>query len=477
MNRAGAVLVASVVASAFAFTTAASAQDGAALFASKCAGCHDGVKHPRNLVYNAAGNAAIIEAVIAKGMTVAASSAELTSIAAYLDGIKPTINMRLIAHDSPGTTLSIGDIIVSGADLHADWKIINQIVTVSPPKRGTVTYTFVNGFDVPSAVKYTPFPGQSGIDTWTYQGTGSLGSTTVRTATVSILNADGTPGTPSTAPDLNQHGLTGSWYQPATSGQGVEVEIFPDLAAPGTGIAQVSWFTFDATAGGADQQRWYTLGGQVPSGQPAANLTIYRNTGGNFVAPPITNAQAVGTASLSFDTCTTGSLAYTFTDGSGRTGSIPLSRLTKNVTCDPGTARPTNADFALSGNWFDPATSGQGITVEANPVSGALFFAWYTYAPNGAAAGVAGQRWYTGLGNFAAGQRSVAVQLYETTGGIFDTVSVPAPSTVPVGTGTVAFQGCSGLALTYAFTGGSMSGKSGTQTLQRIGPVPAGCVP
>ena len=27
--------------------------------------------------------------------------------------------------------------------------------------------------------------------------------------------------------DLNQHGLTGSWYEPATSGQGVEVEVFP----------------------------------------------------------------------------------------------------------------------------------------------------------------------------------------------------------------------------------------------------------
>ena len=473
MKKGEGVLLAGMFASAFGFTAAASAQDGAALFASKCAGCHDGVIHPRGLVFNAAGNAAIIEAVIAKGMAVAASSAELTSIASYLDSIKPTINARSVAHDSPGTTISVRDIIVSGASQHADWKIINQIATVSPPKRGTVTYTFVNGFDVPSTVKYTPFPGQSGIDTWTYQGTGSLGSTTVRTASVNILNADGTT---STAPDLNQHGLTGSWYEPATSGQGVEVEIFPDLAAPGTGVAQVSWFTFDATAGGADHQRWYTLGGQVGSGQPSAALTIYRNTGGNFVGLPITTAQAVGTASLSFDTCATGSLSYTFTDGSGRTGSIPLTRLTKNVTCDAGAARPTNADFALSGNWFDPVTSGQGITVEVNPSSNALFFAWYTYAPNGAAAGAAGQRWYTGLGNFAAGARSVAVQLYETTGGVFNAVT-PAASTVAVGTGTIAFQGCAGLTLAYAFTSGSMSGKTGTQTLQRVGPVPAGCLP
>ena len=35
--------------------------------------------------------------------------------------------------------------------------------------------------------------------------------------------------------DLNQHGLTGSWYEPATSGQGLAVEVFPDLKAPRAG--------------------------------------------------------------------------------------------------------------------------------------------------------------------------------------------------------------------------------------------------
>ena len=34
--------------------------------------------------------------------------------------------------------------------------------------------------------------------------------------------------------DINQHGLTGSWYEAATSGQGLEMEFFPDLVAPGT---------------------------------------------------------------------------------------------------------------------------------------------------------------------------------------------------------------------------------------------------
>jgi hypothetical protein len=63
---------------------------------------------------------------------------------------------------------------------------------------------------------------------------------------------------PAARPDLNQHGLTGSWYEAATSGQGVEIEIYPDLTAPGTGLAFMSWFTYDSAVGGAERQRWST---------------------------------------------------------------------------------------------------------------------------------------------------------------------------------------------------------------------------
>ena len=195
-----------------------------------------------------------------------------------------------------------------------------------------------------------------------------------------------TPNTATTV-DINQHGLTGSWYEPATNGQGFLVEVFPDLVGPGTGRIQVSWFTFDAgAAGGPERQRWYTMGGNVATGAASVALPIFQNVGGNFNAPPITNSTQVGTATLRFADCEHGTLDYTFTDGSGRSGTIDLTRLTKNVTCVASGARPVNADFGLSGNWYDPPTSGQGLTVEINPRSPVAFFAWYTYAPGGAAA-------------------------------------------------------------------------------------------
>ena len=275
--------------------------------------------------------------------------------------------------------------------------------------------------------------------------------------------------------DLDQHGLTGSWYQATTSGQGFEIEVYPDLS-PGSGLAQVSWFTFDVAAGGEDHERWYTASGTVTSGQPSAALTIYQNTGGNFNALPTTTAQAVGTATLSFESCTSGELAYNFTDGSGRTVSIPLTRLTQNVTCGTGAAPfSTNTDVAHSGNWYDANTAGQGFVVEVNPTSGAFFAAWYTYAPTGAAAGAAGQRWYTAQATFTAGMRSIPVTIYETTGGIFNTPTPAGQKTAAVGTGTLAFQSCAAATFSYTFTGGASMGLSGTINLSRVGPVPPGC--
>ena len=284
------------------------------------------------------------------------------------------------------------------------------------------------------------------------------------------LSGSGTP-----VLDLNQHGLTGSWYNPATDGQGVEVEVFTN-ALPGTGLVFVSWFTFDTTIGGAERQRWYTALGPVVSGEPNASLTIYQNTGGNFNAPPITSPQIVGTATISFDTCSSGQLTYSFTDGTDRRGTIPLTRLTQNVTCSTMTPYHTNADFALSGNWYGGAeTSGQGFTVEVNPISGAFFTAWYTYMPNGTAAGPAGQRWYTAQGAFNPGIRSIPVTIYQTIGGVFDTAPPPGQKSVAVGAGTMTFQSCSAAIFNYTFTGGTSSGSSGVIDLSRVGPVPPGC--
>ena len=282
---------------------------------------------------------------------------------------------------------------------------------------------------------------------------------------------------PAGSPDLNQHGLTGSWFESATSGQGIEIEVFPNLTGPGVSLVQGAWFTFDsAPAGGVDRERWYTFNGPGQSGGANVPVKIFQNVGGNFNATPVTQATQVGTGTLTFADCSNATLSYAFTDGTGRTGSIALTRLTPNVTCTVGTAPATNADFALSGNWFDVSTAGQGFVFDVNPVSPAVFLTWYTYAPAGQVLGAAGQRWFVGLLKpYTVGSHSVTLPLFETTGGVFDQANVPAPASVQVGTATVTFASCTSAQVSFNFTSGSSAGRSGAISLVRVGPIPPGC--
>ena len=223
---------------------------------------------------------------------------------------------------------------------------------------------------------------------------------------------------------------------------------------------------------GSGEERWYTFGGNVQAGIASATLPMYLNTGGNFNTGPVTSATQVGTITLTFADCTNGALAFAFTDGSNRSGTIPLTRLTPNVTCTAN-GSGSSPEFAFSGNWFNAATSGQGFAFELNPTNDLLFFAWYTYAVS-APPGAAGQRWYTGQANYSPGARSIPFALYETRGGAFN-ASPPVPMTTPVGTGTLTFSSCSAARIAYAFTAGSNLGQTGSIDVTRVGPTPPGC--
>jgi hypothetical protein len=58
-------------------------------------------------------------------------------------------------------------------------------------------------------------------------------------------------------------------------------------------------------------------------------VTIYESTGGLFDAPTAPHSVTVGTGTIAFQTCTTGTLNFTFTGGSssGANGTIPLTRI------------------------------------------------------------------------------------------------------------------------------------------------------
>jgi hypothetical protein len=286
--------------------------------------------------------------------------------------------------------------------------------------------------------------------------------------------AFGPTGTVPYALDVSQEGLTGAWYNPASSGQGFEF-----VMSPGDPVYLFgAWYTFGTAIGGPETQRWFSLDSSIEPGATSTDVTIYQNTGGNFLAPPITSATAVGSGTLTFYSCTSGLFTYAFDDGPS--GSIPLLALMPNVECaDTGTSTttPPPSDFGLSGTWFDPATAGQGFIVNVNPVNMQVFLGWYTYAIDGESQGEAGQRWFSAQGaHTTSGTNALDdLTIYESTGGTFDAPDVV--TTTPVGTATLTFDSCTSATFDYAFTAGEMSGKSGTIALTRLGTPLASCQP
>jgi len=277
-------------------------------------------------------------------------------------------------------------------------------------------------------------------------------------------------------PSLNQHGISGFWYNPSSDGQGFAVEVFPNSIAPNAGLLAGAWYTFaPAPAGGPERQRWYSFDGAAHTGSATAQLTVRRNIDGIFAQPPTTTAAAVGSATLTMTSCTTGTLSYALNDGSG-SGSIPLTRLTPNVSCTTsGTGGSFHPDFALSGFFNDPGLSGQGIFLELNPNLPVLSAGWYSYARASIPGGSPRQRWYTlQLGSYTLGTRSFSgIPILATAGGTFN--GQPSTATSQVGSANLQLLGCGGASLVYAFTSGENAGLSGTIALARTGPAPPGC--
>lgn len=131
--------------------------------------------------------------------------------------------------------------------------------------------------------------------------------------------AGGPPPPPTFA--INQ-GIAGAWFNPATSGQGILFDIEPN-----TEFIFGAIFTYEtATAAklGAPEHRWLTVQGNY-SGN-TAELPIFLTSGGVFDQPVATTTAPIGTATVTFNSCTEGSIAYVINDPP-LTGTIPLQRV------------------------------------------------------------------------------------------------------------------------------------------------------
>jgi hypothetical protein len=271
-----------------------------------------------------------------------------------------------------------------------------------------------------------------------------------------------------------QEGLTGTWYNAATSGQGFEFIISTPEAPGGQALLFGAWFTYDVASGGSASQRWYSMQAAVAPGGTAASVAIYRNTGGHFDAPPATTAEQIGSGTLTFFSCT--SALFTYAIDNGPSGAVPLHPLLANAECDDG-ADPDAAppsDFGFSGAWYDTATSGQGLMVQVDPADAQVFLGWYTYALDGATAANTSQRWLSAQSPYDVGATSMDLDVYATIGGVLDSDQGTVVTT-RVGSATLTFTSCTTATFEYDITGGEFSGQNGTIDLSRLGSPLASC--
>ena len=275
--------------------------------------------------------------------------------------------------------------------------------------------------------------------------------------------------------NLDQAGISGTWYDYRTPGQGFVLSALPDQNGAGHGVLFGGWFTFIPQATpDPTGPHWFSVQGDVDTEQTEVEIGLYETLGGNFAAPPSPTTRRVGTIDIKLIDCFHGLLGYHFDDGRVRDNVLNLHRLTANANCTLEGDTPLPADNSrLSGAWYDPEHSGQGLVVDLVPTQNTLFAAWYTFA-EGADAGdpMLGQRWYyMQAANVAPSATTMRnVPIYAPADGVFDFQRLAEDQLV--GSADFEFDGCDALTVTYAF---DPPGPTGTLHLVRLGSAPAGC--
>ncbi len=271
-------------------------------------------------------------------------------------------------------------------------------------------------------------------------------------------------------------GMNGTWYDPATSGQGFTLRYYPE-----SNQVFMPWFTMmpaseddddddDETPSADAPLRWFAIEGSWTPGSSELVAPIVAYTGGVFDTGGGVQSAVVGQARLSFISCDLAILDYAFSAGElvDRSGSINLTRtLPAQADCQDfdGHVRPVSDEYdpAITGTWYDPNTDGQGLEIARIPAReaegdtpadpGILFAAWFTYDPASEDELPPGetQHWFTIQGQSIDADEPDVIRstIYVSIGGTFD--ATPAFSQRPVGTATLESLACDRLKLTYEF--------------------------
>ncbi len=121
-------------------------------------------------------------------------------------------------------------------------------------------------------------------------------------------------------------GITGTWYDSSTSGQGQLIDVLPDSQQ-----IFLAWFTYSSSVDESEsKQEWWTALG--PYSGSTSQLLLYQTNDGLFNNSQTVETNAIGEIQLDFFDCYHGLLSYTFY--SGLSGQIQITRLVPDTICE-----------------------------------------------------------------------------------------------------------------------------------------------
>jgi hypothetical protein len=245
------------------------------------------------------------------------------------------------------------------------------------------------------------------------------------------------------APEVNSSAIdgdiNGDWYTPSRSGEGLKIEALSG------GRLLVNFFTYPLP-GESAKQMWLTGVGEIsPAG--AQVDVLYRTDGaryGNAFASSDVRISEFGSLAIIMQSC--GKALMRFTDKNGVSQERAIVQLSRQkVPCFSRIAQ--RAETGLSGSWYVPARSGEGISITVQN-DRLVAYQVYTYTPDGK------QAWFVGQLNLARDADGASLSgtgpLYITEGTRFGT-AFNSNSVVIQEFGNVSmkFLSCSELVLTY----------------------------
>ena len=126
----------------------------------------------------------------------------------------------------------------------------------------------------------------------------------------------------------------------------------------------------------------------------------------------------------------------------------------------------TEPEFGINAGfndaWLNPETAGQGLLVAAFPVIEQMFVAWFTFdierPPQGteASIGEPGHRWLTAQGPYQGD--TAILDIYVTSGGVFDSAEPAAGPSVKDGTMTIRWTDCNTGLVSYTIDSAGVQG-------------------